>query len=89
MSWRKDKKELEEMSYEDICKSEVLKEAIKEDLARLFKENGLRGFERIQRFTVDSEMWSADNGLLTPTFKLIRKHLQNRYSQAIQDMYQN
>lgn len=89
MNWSKEKEELQEMSFEDICKSEILKEAIKEDLARLFKENGLRGFERIQRFTLDSEMWSADNGLLTPTFKLIRKHLQNRYSQAIQDMYQN
>lgn len=87
MNWKKSIPRLENMSFEEICQTEELRDAIKEDLARLFKENGLRGFERIQKFTIDSEMWSVDNGMLTPTFKLIRKQIQNHYTGKIEEMY--
>ena len=88
MNWSKKIIELADMSFEEICQSQELRDAIAADLARLHKENGLRGFERIQKFTIDSEGWSVDNGLLTPTFKLIRKQIQNHYSDKIKEMYQ-
>ena len=88
MNWSKKIVELADMSFEEICQSQELRDAIAADLARLHKENGLRGFERIQKFTIDSEGWSVDNGLLTPTFKLIRKQIQNHYSDKIKEMYQ-
>ena len=75
--------------FQEICDSAELHEAIKEDLARLFKQAGLRGFERIQKFKVDSTGWSVDNGMLTPTFKLVRKQLQKHYSTEIGEMYQS
>ena len=75
--------------FQEICDSAELHEAIKEDLARLFKQAGLRGFERIQKFKVDSTGWSVDNGMLTPTFKLVRKQLQKHYSAEIGEMYKS
>ena len=88
MKWSKGVETLEGKSFEEICKSTELREAIQDDLARLFKENELRGFERIGRFSIDSELWSVENGLLTPTYKLIRNHLQKHYSATIKEMYQ-
>ena len=87
MKWAKGVKALEGKSFKEVCESEELHAAIQDDLKRLFTSAGLRGFERIQKFTVDSEGWSVDNGMLTPTFKLVRKQLQKHYSAAIEDMY--
>ena len=87
MKWAQGVKALEGKSFKEVCESEELHAAIQDDLKRLFTSAGLRGFERIQKFTVDSEGWSVDNGMLTPTFKLVRKQLQKHYSAAIEDMY--
>ena len=87
MKWSKSVSSLEGKSFKEVCESEELHAAIQDDLKRLFTNAGLRGFERIQKFTVDSEGWSVDNGMLTPTFKLVRKQLQKHYSAAIEDMY--
>ena len=87
MKWAKGEPELKDMSYEAICRSEVLHEAIQDDLRRLYAASGLRGFERIEKFTIDSEGWSVDNGMLTPTFKLVRKQLQKHYQEAINGLY--
>ena len=60
----------------ELCESEELKKAMKEDFARLMKENGLKGFERIVDFKIEKEAWTTENGLLTPTFKLKRTFVQ-------------
>ena len=65
-----------EKSFEELCESEELKKAMKEDFARLTKENGLKGFERIVDFKIEKEAWTTENGLLTPTFKLKRTFVQ-------------
>jgi len=41
------------------------------------------------KFKVDATGWSVDNGMLTPTFKLVRKQLQKHYSQDIDQMYKS
>lgn len=71
LAWAKEHK-LEEKSFLTLCESEELKTAIKEDFARLMKENGLKGFERIVDFKVLADPWTVENDLLTPTFKLKR-----------------
>ena len=70
-AWAKEHN-LEEKSFSALCESEELKTAIKEDFARLMKENGLKGFERIVDFKVLTDPWTVENDLLTPTFKLKR-----------------
>ena len=87
MKWAKGVKALEGKSFKEVCESEELHAAIQDDLKRLFTNAGLRGFERIQKFTVDSEGWSVDNGMLTPTMKLKRQVSKNKYMEVIQELY--
>jgi long-chain acyl-CoA synthetase len=46
-----------------------------------------KGFERIQRFVMESEEMSPANGLLTPTLKLKRRMFNERYAPALESLY--
>ena len=81
MIWAKEKGL--EKSFEELCESEELKKAMKEDFARLMKENGLKGFERIVDFKIEKEAWTTENGLLTPTFKLKRTFVQKEWASSL------
>ncbi len=46
------------------------------------------GFAKIRRVTPLLEPWSIDNGLLTPTMKIKRPQVLERYRSAVEQMYQ-
>ncbi|KAM7457837.1 hypothetical protein BLSTO_01413 [Blastocystis sp. subtype 1] len=60
---------------------------MKEEFARLVKENGLKGFERIVDFKIEKEQWTTENGLLTPTFKLKRTVVQKEFQKELDSLY--
>uniref|UniRef100_A0A8B9L8I2 long-chain-fatty-acid--CoA ligase n=1 Tax=Astyanax mexicanus TaxID=7994 RepID=A0A8B9L8I2_ASTMX len=76
-------------SYEDLCKNGELKKAILEDLVRLGKASGLHSFEQVKNIYVHSDMFSIENGLLTPTLKAKRPELRQYFKQEIEELYQN
>ncbi|KAK8803494.1 hypothetical protein WA158_001188 [Blastocystis sp. Blastoise] len=76
-----------DLTFKQITDLDEYKNALKQDLARLFTENGLRGFERIVKFEIETEAWSSDNGLLTPTFKLKRNAVKAKYEQELNTLY--
>jgi long-chain acyl-CoA synthetase len=45
------------------------------------------GYAKIRRVTLTLELWSIDNGLLTPTLKVKRNRVVERYREAIEAMY--
>uniref|UniRef100_A0A7S3PCP5 Long-chain-fatty-acid--CoA ligase n=1 Tax=Aplanochytrium stocchinoi TaxID=215587 RepID=A0A7S3PCP5_9STRA len=47
----------------------------------------LKGFEIPKMIHVEPEVFSVDNGLLTPTFKLKRQQAKERYQTEIDNMY--
>jgi long-chain acyl-CoA synthetase len=47
-----------------------------------------KGFERIQRFVIESEEFSTANGLLTPTLKLKRRKFNERYAPVLESLYE-
>jgi len=71
----------------NICRSQQLKEEIMEDIKRLSKEHGLHGFETVKAIHLEPEPFSAENGLVTPTFKLKRQQLREKYKTEIADLY--
>jgi long-chain acyl-CoA synthetase len=48
---------------------------------------GLANFETIKRFRVVPEEWSQDTGELTPSMKLKRRVITERYSAVVSALY--
>lgn len=74
-------------SMANICRSQQLKDEIMADIKRLSKEHGLHGFETVKAIHLEPEPFSAENGLVTPTFKLKRQQLREKYKTEIADLY--
>ncbi|XP_077381454.1 long-chain-fatty-acid--CoA ligase 1a isoform X3 [Festucalex cinctus] len=74
-------------SYWELCKSNDVKDAILEDVQRLGKEAGLKSFEQVRDIALHPEMFSVQNGLLTPTLKAKRAELRNHFRVQIDKLY--
>jgi long-chain acyl-CoA synthetase len=48
---------------------------------------GLANFETIKRFRLVPEEWSQDSGELTPSMKLKRRVITERYSAVVAELY--
>uniref|UniRef100_A0A8C2G568 Long-chain-fatty-acid--CoA ligase n=1 Tax=Cyprinus carpio TaxID=7962 RepID=A0A8C2G568_CYPCA len=77
-----------EGSYEELCKNKV-KKAILEDIVKLGKESGLKSFEQVKDIALHTEMFSIQNGLLTPTLKAKRADLRDCFRKLIDELYSN
>lgn len=76
-----------EGSFEELCRNKDVKKAILEDMVRLGKDSGLKPFEQVKGITLHPELFSIDNGLLTPTMKAKRPELRNYFRSQIDDLY--
>uniref|UniRef100_A0AAY4D5K4 Arachidonate--CoA ligase n=1 Tax=Denticeps clupeoides TaxID=299321 RepID=A0AAY4D5K4_9TELE len=75
-------------SFQELCRNQQdVKKVILEDIVRLGKEGGLKSFEQVKDVALHSEMFSVQNGLLTPTFKAKRADLRNAFRQQIDELY--
>ncbi|XP_061534607.1 long-chain-fatty-acid--CoA ligase 1a isoform X3 [Phycodurus eques] len=74
-------------SYLDMCKSNDVKNAILEDIQRLGKEAGLKTFEQVRDIALHPEMFSVQNGLLTPTLKAKRAELLSHFRAQLDELY--
>uniref|UniRef100_A0A8C8BCN5 Arachidonate--CoA ligase n=1 Tax=Otus sunia TaxID=257818 RepID=A0A8C8BCN5_9STRI len=74
-------------SYEDVCKNPAVKKAILEDMIRLGREAGLKSFEQVKDLYIHTEMFSVENGLLTPTLKAKRAELVKLFQKQIESLY--
>uniref|UniRef100_I3MBI6 Long-chain-fatty-acid--CoA ligase n=1 Tax=Ictidomys tridecemlineatus TaxID=43179 RepID=I3MBI6_ICTTR len=73
--------------YTDLCINKELKKAILEDMVRLGKESGLHSFEQVKAIYIHSDMFSVQNGLLTPTLKAKRPELREYFKKQIEELY--
>jgi long-chain acyl-CoA synthetase len=48
---------------------------------------GLANFETLKRFRLVAEEWAQDSGELTPSMKLKRRVITERYAAAIAELY--
>ncbi len=48
---------------------------------------GFPGYAQVRKVTVAAEKWTIDNGLMTPTLKLKRARIFEKYATAIDEMY--
>ncbi|XP_046900340.1 long-chain-fatty-acid--CoA ligase 1a isoform X2 [Hypomesus transpacificus] len=76
-----------EGSFDELCKSKDIKNAILEDIVRLGKEAGLKSFEQVRDIVLHTEMFSVQNGLLTPTLKAKRADIRKHFKEQIDTLY--
>lgn len=76
------------ISYADndeLVSLKQINELMETDLARLQKD--LAHFERVRKFTLLDKPFSIEDGELTPSLKVRRKVVEQRYSNLIDGMY--
>ncbi|NXK54924.1 ACSL1 ligase, partial [Chauna torquata] len=83
------KKKGVEGSYEELCKNKDVKKHILEDMVKIGKEAGLKSFEQVKEIIMHTEMFSVENGLLTPTLKARRPELRKYFQSQINELYAN
>lgn len=68
--------------------NEDLKQEILKDLAAVGKKNDLKGFELPKKIYLESEPFSIENNMLTPTMKLRVTEVKKKYKDLITELYQ-
>ncbi|XP_065755863.1 long-chain-fatty-acid--CoA ligase 1 isoform X3 [Phocoena phocoena] len=76
-----------EGSFEELCRSKGVQKAVLEDMVILGKDAGLKPFEQVKGISLHPELFSVDNGLLTPTMKAKRPELRNYFRSQIDELY--
>jgi len=72
-------------SVDDLEKSDEVKKLLEEELKKYSK--GFKGFERPEKFAVTAEDFTTDNGMLTPTLKLKRRNVLQKYEGQLDALY--
>ncbi|CAK9300538.1 unnamed protein product [Gordionus sp. m RMFG-2023] len=75
--------------WAEICKDQVVKQLILDDMKETGKKQGLQGFEQIKDIHLNPDMFSVENNLLTPTMKAKRGSLARFFKPQLQNMYSN
>ena len=78
------------MSIEDLVKdnkNEALINLIVKDFENLAREAEFNGLERLKYIIIDFDEFTNYNNCLTPTMKIIRKNVEKKYKERIDDLY--
>ena len=78
------------MSIEDLVKDNKNKDLINlivKDFENLAKEAEFNGLERLKYIIIDFDEFTNSNNCLTPTMKIIRKNVEKKYKERIDNLY--
>lgn len=73
------------ISFEDIANSEIIQNRIQNEVDICNQKFGK--WEQIKKFEITPEIWSIDAGHLTPTMKMKRDFIKNKYLDLIEKIY--
>ena len=76
------------LSFEELCQDEKLKNLILTDLKRLAKENKFKFYETISNIHLHPEAFSLQNGFITSTLKTRRTTVRQYFQSIIQSLYE-
>jgi len=70
---------------EDVARSEQVRRLLRDEIEACSK--AIKGYERVQAFIIALEDFTTDNGMLTPTLKLKRRAVLERYGRELDNLY--
>ncbi len=79
--------EFKGMSFKDLCADERVKAHVLKSMIATGNDAGLKGFEQVRAIRLCDELFTVENGLITPTFKLKRPQPRERFQRDIDEMY--
>lgn len=82
--WAK-RKGLPEKNNEELIQEKKVISRIKKEID--FYNQKFGQWEKIKRFELTPEVWSVENGLLTPTLKMKRKEIMEKYEHLYRKIY--
>ncbi|MFN9150791.1 MAG: hypothetical protein ACK6C4_05410 [Bacteroidota bacterium] len=72
--------------WEELVGNPTLRSTVEKEINRLQRD--LSKYERVRRFAIIPEPFSVENGMLTPTLKVKRKAVLERYSDIVDSLYE-
>ena len=74
-------------SFAELVANPLVKQLLLDEMNAVAKEAQLKGFEVVKNIHLSHVLFSVDNELLTPTFKLKRNVAQKMFAKEIAAMY--
>ena len=68
-----------------LAKNDELRALIEEEVSKFSAD--FKGYEKARKIFIGEEDFTTENGMLTPTLKLKRRVVQERYGDAIESLY--
>jgi long-chain acyl-CoA synthetase len=72
-------------AIDELLDDPRVEELIRREMENLSRE--IRPYERIKKFALINEDFTTDNGMLTPSLKVIRREVLKRYEDSIEHLY--
>jgi len=86
VEWVKRKKlDIDTSSYEAIISHKKVRKRILKEI--VFANSSFGNWEKIKDFELTADIWSVENGLLTPTMKMKRKPILLKYNHLYNKIY--
>lgn len=79
-------KRLEHIKHRGSDLNTLLKEDMQVRISRSLRE--FPGYARIYQFAIVDEAWTVENGLITPTLKVKRARVLERYAETVDALYE-
>ncbi|XP_068706534.1 long-chain-fatty-acid--CoA ligase 6-like isoform X2 [Montipora capricornis] len=73
--------------FGQLCENPVVKKEILDDIIQKGKEAELNSFEQVKAISLHKDLFSVENGFLTPTFKTKRPFVQKFFEKKFQELY--
>ncbi|XP_022808893.1 long-chain-fatty-acid--CoA ligase 5-like [Stylophora pistillata] len=77
-----------QLDVKQLCQHEIINKVIFEDILARRREGDLKSLEQVRKIYLHPEMFSIENGLLTPTFKAKRSEIHNTFKDKIERLYE-